>query len=249
VKPGSSNSVWPCLLCAALMGMAASVNAQPPRGALGGPPIADAASGRIIVKYTPAVLSSPARLLAAQIPLETVTGTPSLDRLHQRLGVTAAYRLFGDSDTLNSHTAEALWRGRLSISRGRFPQRTARAPFGVQAPDISHIFVVELDESVDVTQAAVQYAADPSVEWAEPDYVAEVAVVPNDPFYSSVGTWGQSYEDLYGLHLTQASLAWDLSGGEGIVIAIVDTGIDETHPDIAANIWTNPGGDRGQRYR
>jgi subtilisin family serine protease len=36
--------------------------------------------------------------------------------------------------------------------------------------------------------------------------------------------------------------AWDLhTSGEDIVVAVIDTGIDYTHPDLAANMWVNPG--------
>ena len=38
-----------------------------------------------------------------------------------------------------------------------------------------------------------------------------------------------------------APSAWDVTRGAGVVIAISDTGVDAAHPDIAANLWTNPG--------
>ena len=41
----------------------------------------------------------------------------------------------------------------------------------------------------------------------------------------------------------RAPEAWDLSQGEGITVAVVDTGIDTEHPDLAGNIWVNPGED------
>lgn len=74
------------------------------------------------------------------------------------------------------------------------------------------------------------------VVFAEPDWIAHPAdVVPNDPRYP---TW----------HLTKinASSAWSIStGSSGLIIAIVDTGVDGSHPDLAAkmvpgwNIYSN----------
>jgi uncharacterized delta-60 repeat protein len=70
-----------------------------------------------------------------------------------------------------------------------------------------------------------------------------VQATPNDTSYSS----------LYGLHNTgqtggnvdadiDAPEAWDIStGSRSIVVGVIDSGIDWTHPDLAANIWTNPG--------
>ena len=89
-------------------------------------------------------------------------------------------------------------------------------------------------------EAAAEYAADPHVIYAHPDYAVELGYVPDDPFFSSTGSWGQSHADLWGLHAIGADLAWDVSRGAGTVIAVLDTGIDASHGDLAANLWSNP---------
>ena len=64
--------------------------------------------------------------------------------------------------------------------------------------------------------------------------------VPNDPYYSSSGSWGQAYDDLWGLKKIQAQDAWKTStGSDQVTVAVIDTGVDYNHPDIAQNIWTN----------
>jgi subtilisin family serine protease len=69
------------------------------------------------------------------------------------------------------------------------------------------------------------------VLYAEPDYLAYGAAVPDDTFY------GQ----LYGMRKIGAEQAWDTTTGLGsIVIAIADSGVDFNHPDLAANIWSAP---------
>lgn len=68
---------------------------------------------------------------------------------------------------------------------------------------------------------------DPAVEYAEPDYIADKSEIPSDPYYSQ--EWG--------LAKINAPKAWDVTHGDSSVkIAIVDTGIDQNHPDIAAKI-------------
>jgi subtilisin family serine protease len=77
---------------------------------------------------------------------------------------------------------------------------------------------------------------------------AQVAA-PNDPFFQSRGTWGQPYDDQWGLHRIgfdatkegAAALAPDGRTPRAITVAVIDTGLDYTHPDLAReSIWTNP---------
>jgi thermitase len=67
----------------------------------------------------------------------------------------------------------------------------------------------------------------PDIEFVEPNYLVKPALVPNDSYYSS--EWH--------LPKIQAAQAWDLSTGtNAVIVAILDTGIDATHPELAAKL-------------
>lgn len=72
-------------------------------------------------------------------------------------------------------------------------------------------------------------ASDASIEYAEPDYIAQPALVPNDSNWTS--QWNMN-GILSGI---RAEAAWDINQGFGQRIAIIDTGI-RPHADIAANL-------------
>jgi subtilisin family serine protease len=85
---------------------------------------------------------------------------------------------------------------------------------------------------MDPAQAAALLSRLKFVEYAEPDYVVYTTKTPNDPSYAS----------LWGMTNIKAPAAWDtFTGSPSFVVADIDTGIDYNHPDLAANVWTNPG--------
>ncbi len=72
------------------------------------------------------------------------------------------------------------------------------------------------------------------VEYAEPDWLVEAIGTPNDP----------SYNQLWGMDKVKAPQAWDIqTGSSDVVVGVIDTGLDWTHPDLIDNIWQNLGED------
>lgn len=69
------------------------------------------------------------------------------------------------------------------------------------------------------------------VESCSPNFQVEVSKSSND----------QQLGSLWGLQRIAAGAGWDIQDGSDVVIADIDTGIDYTHPDLVANMWTNPG--------
>ena len=84
-----------------------------------------------------------------------------------------------------------------------------------------------------------------AVAFVEPDFAVWADnTTPNDPSYSS--EWGLNNTGQTGGKVDadiDAPEAWDTStgAGSGVVVGIIDTGIGYNHPDLAANVWTNPG--------
>lgn len=71
----------------------------------------------------------------------------------------------------------------------------------------------------------------PDVLYAEPNYILHGLSVPNDPLFANQ----------YGMTKVGAPQAWDVTqGSSDVVVAVMDTGIDINHQELAANIWTNP---------
>jgi subtilisin family serine protease len=84
--------------------------------------------------------------------------------------------------------------------------------------------------------AVRRYRADRSVAYAELDYVVSVRATPSDPL------WSQQWD----MSKISAPTAWDLqSYAPDVVVAVIDTGTDLSHPDLRANLWVGPRGEHG----
>ncbi len=91
---------------------------------------------------------------------------------------------------------------------------------------------VKLPDGFGVSEAVDLFKQDPNVELAQPNFIYYLNVTPND----------EQWSQLYGMVKIAAPAAWDTTTGDpSVVVAVVDTGIDKLHPDLAANVWQNPG--------
>jgi len=178
------------------------------------------AKGRFIVKF-----NSPDQLLIASSSSSEPTG---VQRLYKKHNIKAHRNL----QKMDKEQLKAKKMMRLS-KKGKFVN--SGTAYGddptAHVPDLSSTYILEVDESADIEAIVREFQNDPDVAYAQPDYVMEAELSTNDPYYSY----------LWGMDMIQAPLAWDTAQGDGVIVAIVDTGIDSTHEDLAANMWNNPG--------
>ena len=95
-----------------------------------------------------------------------------------------------------------------------------------------------LRRGVSVPQAIEALRRNPNVRYAEPDYILTKGATSNDPLFTNDSLWGMK-----GGYGSNAAAAWSSGhvGSRQVYVGVIDEGIQVTHPDLAANIWTNPG--------
>lgn len=90
-----------------------------------------------------------------------------------------------------------------------------------------NVRVIQVSEAeTEATMEALR--RDPNVEFVERDFIAEAALVPNDPAALNGTAWH--------LPKIQSPLAWNVSAGSNVVVAVLDSGVNFQHPDLAGNL-------------
>jgi len=139
---------------------------------------------------------------------------------------------------------ELLVRFRAGVSSERI--RAIHAAIGARPTktweSVPGLALVHLPAGTLAKDAIRSYRQNPEVLYAEPNYTVHALGVPNDPLFPQ--QWNMQNTGQNGgtpgadIHATQA---WNLTtGSANVVVAVIDTGVDYTHPDLAANIWTAP---------
>jgi subtilisin family serine protease len=111
-----------------------------------------------------------------------------------------------------------------------------------------HLLRVASGDETRVIQALL---ARPEVRYAEPDFEHHLDGAPNDPSFNLQWGFRNTGQSVNGTTGTagadeRATAAWGVTtGGPDVVVAVLDSGIEYTHPDLAANMWANPGGVNG----
>ena len=117
----------------------------------------------------------------------------------------------------------------------------------VKVQDLSKLYRLTLkaEKAQMMHEAIDRLKAMDEVEFAEPNYIVYTMALPYDDSIPTADQQTYTSEPLYsqqwGLQAINLPALWDKpkKSSKRPVIAILDTGVDIEHPDLAANIWTN----------
>lgn len=177
-------------------------------------------------------------------PTDMVTkswSSSQLDQLKQKYGVKTVRPFFKETQNVNGKLKriKAADKAYLTALESGTQNLTSTA----NVPDLENIYILEIANDEDTLKAVEEFRSLPEVEYAEPDYEMKINAfpAPTDTYYNSIGSWGQNYADLWGFKQMKTKEAWDAANlkGDNIVVAVVDSGVDYTHPDIDGNMWIN----------
>lgn len=109
--------------------------------------------------------------------------------------------------------------------------------------EIAPIYRLELQPGDNLATRLADLRNNPNVLYAEPDYIVRSTRKPNDPLFPM--QWALNNEgDGGGVSGADISAmeAWDMTtGSREVIVAVIDTGVDYTHPDLVDNMWVNEG--------
>ena len=101
--------------------------------------------------------------------------------------------------------------------------------------------LVSLPDGMDVDEARLYFSNYDEVHYAEPDYIVQTNLIPNDPSFNLL--WGMlnigQTNGTAGIDIGATDAWLKTAGGDNIVIGVTDTGIAYQHPDLRDNVWIN----------
>jgi subtilisin family serine protease len=134
----------------------------------------------------------------------------------------------------------------VSVAKPLFQNAKNRSLAEKKSIGLSRIFLLEVEAGADIERMVMALRRDPAVEYAEPDYIVPFDVMPHESLPPAVSNIvasapnDPSYSQQQHLPQIKAPQAWDIAKGDSnVVVAIIDSGTDWDHPDLAANIWRN----------
>lgn len=216
---------------------------------------ADAEAGELLIKFSPEMsdILDQAQLSKTRSGKATRSGIPSTDEVLDILGSYSFERVFPVDANTEARTREAglhLW---YTVKFNKGTDLKAAAERLKQLGEISKVQTNGRIKRAYNTDSKRIYLSDKALQQKATRAAAEDE--PNDPgfasqwHYRNLGEGHYGFENLNNNHVgakagcdVNALEAWKTCTGDpSIIVAILDEGVMYTHPDLAANMWCNPG--------
>ena len=216
---------------------------------------ADAEAGELLIKFSPEMsdILDQAQLSQTRAGKATRSGIPSTDEVLDILGSYSFERVFPVDANTEARTREAglhLW---YTVKFSKGTDLKVAAERLKQLGEISKVQTNGRIKRAYNTDSKRIYLSDKALQQKSTRAAAEGE--PNDPgfasqwHYRNLGEGNYDFENLNNNHVgakagcdVNALEAWKTCKGDpSIIVAILDEGVMYTHPDLAANMWCNPG--------
>ena len=217
---------------------------------------ADAEAGELLIKFSPEMsdILDQAQLSKTRSGKATRSGIPSTDEVLDILGSYSFERVFPVDANTEARTREAglhLW---YTVKFNKGTDLKAAAERLKQLGEISKVQTNGRIKRAYNTDSKRIYLSDKALQ-QKATRAAAADGEPNDPgfasqwHYRNLGEGNYDFENLNNNHVgakagcdVNALEAWKICKGDpSIIVAILDEGVMYTHPDLAANMWCNPG--------
>lgn len=217
---------------------------------------ADAEAGELLIKFSPEMsdILDQAQLSKTRAGKATRSGIPSTDEVLDILGSYSFERVFPVDANTEARTREAglhLW---YTVKFNKGTDLKAAAERLKQLGEISKVQTNGRIKRAYKTDSKRIYLSDKALQ-QKATRAAAAEGEPNDPgfasqwHYRNLGEGHYGFENLNNNHVgakagcdVNALEAWKTCKGDpSIIVAILDEGVMYTHPDLAANMWCNPG--------
>lgn len=217
---------------------------------------ADAEAGELLIKFSPEMsdILDQAQLSKTRAGKATRSGIPSTDEVLDILGSYSFERVFPVDANTEARTREAglhLW---YTVKFNKGTDLKAAAERLKQLGEISKVQTNGRIKRAYNTDSKRIYLSDKALQ-QKSTRTAAAEGEPNDPgfasqwHYRNLGEGNYDFENLNNNHVgakagcdVNALEAWKTCTGDpSIIVAILDEGVMYTHPDLAANMWCNPG--------